>query len=402
MAISDTLNGYPLLLLPPDLDAGATQRSTSHDLDEFEGDVGTSHAATHTLPNTQEQVAYLFRTRDELDELEAFLRTLQGSAGSFWLPTWNDDMIVLSSSSGSMLIEAIDYTVNQFPTHALRYIYAVSQTDSTVWAVRSVTNAVDNLDGTESLTGSYNVGGFSTATSAAYRFMFLRFVRLANDEVTIEHLDGEQSLVTLTVLNVPGSYPPFNVAFGTTPVYLSGADNGDGTYVASLPGKPPGDTRIGYFLSIDPIPCSGSWPAICPVVYSTVPELTWTSYPLRAGEIRGIISVSFGALNLGTGDRFPIEGVKAIIRVMRGGVEITNWQTNYGGGSFFGGDTYMYTPPVVFDFVDGDYLIIEFWGHIALRAGYADDGNRLKIGFGSGGFINVNSYVQLPGEIYVL
>lgn len=386
MPISTTFNGYPLLLLPPDLDKGATSRSATVATDDFEGDAGDMIAMRAAgLPNTTEQIAYLCRSRAELEDLEDFVRSLDGMAQSFWVPTWNDDITVLVPGAGPFVIRDIGYTEFFYPTIALRTLFVVNQTDYTDWAVKSVASSTDNGDGTETLTGGFapgTPGSFNTATSGTHRFMFLRFVRLASDDVKIEYLSAEHALVTLEIVNVPASNPQFNVPVGYTPIQLTNVASpyDSSMYIASVRGGVPGDWFTNAVADPGPLPTCAGPPDItvsCAIINTEEPARIWRTEPLDAETSFTIMRVTALAGNGGgTYDRYSRLHLKFTIRQMRDDVAIQSWSTNYAATDWSGGGIGPSTSAISLVLVGGDYFQIELDGQAGLHQGYADAGNR--------------------------
>lgn len=209
--IVDDLLGYPILLLPADLTESDTQRSSTIDLDEFEGDVGSGvQRSRGGQASTTEQVHFYCESREKLGELEDFLRTLAGRHQPFWLPTWNEDVVVLGASFFFTVIKAIGYSSRLVQNPIYRKILIFKRSDVTHWFTRFINTAVDNGDGTETLEGTVGFpypGEFSGANSQGYFFTFPRFVRLDSDDIEIEYLSPETAEVTLQVTHLLAEAP---------------------------------------------------------------------------------------------------------------------------------------------------------------------------------------------------
>lgn len=389
--ISSVLDGIPLLLLPPDLDASATARSSMVDMDEFEGDVGAGIGLTHsTLPNTTEQVTFLCKSRAELDELEQFIRALDGRARPFWIPTWTDDVDVLAANAGSLTIADIDYQTNFFPSIAHRWLLVCPENDPLTWSLRVVSNVIENGDGTETLLTSTPFGSGSF-TSATHRYMFLRFVRLDSDDVTIEYLGGGRAIVTLQIINIPGSYPPFNI-IASTPIYLSFLDyltnklgNINGI-PAGEPGFPNGGTAT---VSADPT---------CPFppCFSTAPEAVFRTAPIQAAFVSGPFVVTAAGKSFADAGHFLLNGQRADIYAERASGDVLITSTSYWASYFAGGPVQGASPSIDFQFLDGDVIRVEFQSHIQLNPlGPGDDGARAKTYYGA----YWSSWLYVPGII---
>lgn len=388
MPISALYDNIPLLLLPPDLDAGATSITRDVDTDDFEGDAGGTLNITHnTSPNAKEQIAFLCTSRDELNELEAFLSGLDGRARSFFLPTWSDDLDVLSSDGTSMIIRDIGYAENLLPIFAMRTLFVVSQSDYTSWRIRTINDAESLIDGTEELTGEFNVSGFEGATSATHRYMFLRFVRLDSDDLTIEYLDGGRAIVTVPVVNIPANYPPWNPV-NVSSVYLASQNNGVDK-LANIGGYPAGEPGAS-FIDVQAIP-SGT-----DVVVSG-PDLVFRSQPIANNVILiGQFSVTSAVISGANAIVYQNNGQRWDVVIERGGVDVGRWSTPYYGGSFAGGVFTVLTDWVEeFPVFIGDIIRAEIFSHIALKPGQSDDGARSRTFYGGGW----QSWLFVPGFI---
>lgn len=397
MPISSTLNGYPILLRPPDLDASATSRAATVATDDFEGDAGDMLAIKAAgLPSATEEITFVCKTRAELDDLESFCRSLKGMWQAFWIPTWNDDVTVLVPGGSSRIIRDIDYTASLFPNKAFTYIHVVDQTDWQSWCLLSVGSSVNNGDGTETLSGSYDVSGtFDGATSATHRFMFLRFVRLSSDDVQIEYLDGDRAIVKLEITNVPSSNPQFNLPAGFTPIELTNVVSPyDATkFIASLRGTPPGDGAVSVVADPGVLPTCGSvlFPdstVNCAIVVTAAPARIWRTEPVD--DLASFAPIVFSALagnGGGTYDRYSRLHLGFTFRHMRDVLgtptEIASANSNFRPTDWSGGVVWPSTAAVSLLVAAGDWFEFELNGMAGLHSGYVDTGNRPGIIHGS-------------------
>lgn len=209
MTVAIDYNGRKLLALPPDLGSDGVQWSRTVDMDTFTGDEGTTAQKTRlAAPNFTTSITFLLTSRQQIAEMEAFLEAVAGRAYAFYLPSWNDDLWVLSASLTQIVINYIGYTERLLPGPSYRNIWIVSRQDPFYTWGRYVGDgaAADNGDGTETLSANTDFpypGDFNGATSTNYRFMFLWLVRLDSDEITFEHYNGELAEVTLPVFHTP-------------------------------------------------------------------------------------------------------------------------------------------------------------------------------------------------------
>lgn len=139
--------------------------------------------------------------------LRAFLLGQFGQLSPFWVPTWDQDLVlaqnVVSTDSGIRIASEF-YTRFFFPSKARRYL-AFIPTDGSGNVYAKVTGAADNGDGTEILTLEAPTGkNFSKDTT---QISFLTLARLASDESEIEWFSNDLAQSSLTFQEVPREVP---------------------------------------------------------------------------------------------------------------------------------------------------------------------------------------------------
>jgi hypothetical protein len=116
---------------------------------------------------------------------KAFLDTVRGQQMPFLLPTGSPDLVPIGdASAGTLLVEgppAMDYVTDWFPSLAHRRLRLL-KADNT-FAYRTVTGAIDNGNGTQTLTLASSLAG------ALSRVEFLETCRLEKPEITVS-FDG--------------------------------------------------------------------------------------------------------------------------------------------------------------------------------------------------------------------
>jgi hypothetical protein len=207
MPITTTYLGYEMLILPPDLGADASSGVKNVDLDSFTIDTG-SHSQTSrpAAPNEQWSISFLCETRDAWAELEDFLRTKAGRAYPFWLPHWNDDLIVLATDFFYVVVNDIGYTENLSMHPAYQRFLVIDMQDPTNLWGRAVSGSVDNGDGTETIDCLLDFPyplTYNRTSAEGWRFSFVSLVRLDSDDLEIEYLSGEIVQITVPVFHVP-------------------------------------------------------------------------------------------------------------------------------------------------------------------------------------------------------
>lgn len=137
----------------------------------------------------------------------AFLLRRFGQLNPFWIPTWDQDL-VLSANIGvtdtGIVIESEFYSRFFFPNPARRFI-AFIPTDGSGNIYREITASQDNGNGTESLTLDSPTGKAFTVGNVMISFLTL--ARCASDDNEIEWLTADHAEVNLELQEVPRELP---------------------------------------------------------------------------------------------------------------------------------------------------------------------------------------------------
>lgn len=141
--------------------------------------------------------------------LWSFLSALLGRLTPFWCPTFQRDMDVVAATLGTLTITKVGYAALFAADPAgSKYLYVFNQNGTNAVAVLA-TAAVDNGDGTETITYSTlvtdiaSVGAASTVTLASPDgISILRFSRLDDDAITQQFyttdvIDTEVAVATI-------------------------------------------------------------------------------------------------------------------------------------------------------------------------------------------------------------
>jgi len=137
----------------------------------------------------------------------AFLLARFGQQNGFWIPTWDQDLVLaqdVGSSDGGITIESEFYTRFFFPNKARRYLAFIPE-DGSGNVYRQVTAAVDNLDGTETLTLDSSTGKIFAAATTMISFLTLS--RLAVDEAEIDWMNADLAQANLQIQEIPREVP---------------------------------------------------------------------------------------------------------------------------------------------------------------------------------------------------
>jgi hypothetical protein len=137
----------------------------------------------------------------------AFLIARFGQLRPFWVPTWDQDLILVrdvGSSDTGITIASEFYSQFFFPTKARRYL-AFIPTDGSGNVYREVTNAADNGDGTELLTLDSPTGKAFSSTQT--QISFLTLAKLASDDSEIEWHNSDLAQANIQFQEVPREVP---------------------------------------------------------------------------------------------------------------------------------------------------------------------------------------------------
>jgi hypothetical protein len=199
--------GFDVLEVAPNWDQGLSRtyaRSTVV-MDPETGpitvdDKGGTPIVSHDLP-------WWFDSHSKITALRAFILARYGMLKPFWNPTWDADLVLAeAATSGSSVIniQSMDYTRFFFPDPARRYLALLSRAGAANRYV-TVTGAIDNGDGTESLTLSAALT--SDIPVDTTMISFLAFCRLSSDDTEIDWGNTEFAECPLGIQELPRELP---------------------------------------------------------------------------------------------------------------------------------------------------------------------------------------------------
>jgi hypothetical protein len=140
-------------------------------------------------------------SRAEIAELIEWFHGLRGRLRSFWMPTFQQDFEVLSGlGTSTLVIKHCGYADRLFGDYARRHLICFTP-DGTGTAL-DVLNAVDNGDGTESLTLTGN------APSTTQLVSYLLYGRLEDDALRVKWYNTEQAECAIGFLELPQEITP--------------------------------------------------------------------------------------------------------------------------------------------------------------------------------------------------
>ena len=137
----------------------------------------------------------------------AFVLRRFGRMNPFWIPTWDQDLVLASdvgASDGAIVIKSEFYSRFFFPSIARRDLAFLPASGSGN-VYRRITAAVDNGNGTETLTLSSSLGVAMPAAST--QVSFLTLARLASDDVEIKWSTSDHAEAVLSLQEVPRELP---------------------------------------------------------------------------------------------------------------------------------------------------------------------------------------------------
>ena len=158
-------------------------------------------------PYVSQPFPMLLTNHAQVTQLRAFLLARFGKLRPFWLPTWDQDLVLaldINSSDTGIKIQSEFYTRFMFPNKARRYV-ALIPTDLSGNLYHQVVSSLDNGDGTETLQFDSPIG--RTMSKAQTMISFLVFARLDSDDLEIDWLNNDLAQVTLEFQELPREVP---------------------------------------------------------------------------------------------------------------------------------------------------------------------------------------------------
>lgn len=158
-------------------------------------------------PTTDHPLSLVFFTVEEAYEFLDFFHAIKGALNAFWIPSYQQDLTpigVIGAADVTFDIEQVGYTETMFSSDPTRRQIAFMQPDGS-FLKRSIIGAVDNYDGTETLTINEALG-ITFSQNNANGICFLWYGRLNDDVAPMEWMDTDRGTMELTMvelLNAP-------------------------------------------------------------------------------------------------------------------------------------------------------------------------------------------------------
>ncbi|MGH9685292.1 MAG: hypothetical protein ACRD4S_16980 [Candidatus Acidiferrales bacterium] len=137
----------------------------------------------------------------------AFILARFGRLNPFWIPTWDQDLVLAAnvlSTDGTIAIQSVFYSRFFFPLESRRFI-AFIPIDGSANVYRQITASVDNGNGTETLTLDSATG--KAFAAGATMISFLTLARLDSDDAEIEWMSNDLAQISLELQEVPRETP---------------------------------------------------------------------------------------------------------------------------------------------------------------------------------------------------
>lgn len=158
-------------------------------------------------PIVEQEFPWYLESHAAVTRFRAFLLGQFGQLAPFWIPTWDQDMVLVADVGAAdmgITIASEFYSRFLFPSKARRYL-AFIPADGSGNVYAKVTSAADLGDGTELLALEAAPGKvFPKATT---QVSFLTLARLASDDSEIEWSTNDLAQATLKFQEVPTEVP---------------------------------------------------------------------------------------------------------------------------------------------------------------------------------------------------
>jgi hypothetical protein len=154
-----------------------------------------------------QEFPWFLNGHSQVTAFRAFVLRRFGQLNSFWIPTWDQDLVLsqdVGASDAGIVISTEFYSRFFFPNPARRFIAFIPM-DGTSNVYRKITSSADNGNGTESLVLDTPTGkAFPAATTM---ISFLTLARLGSDRTEIEWMNSDLAQANLQLEELPRELP---------------------------------------------------------------------------------------------------------------------------------------------------------------------------------------------------
>lgn len=200
-------NGFNVLEVSPNWEA-EMKRGYNRSMVILDPKIGPITAVDKGgTPLVSQEFPWWLSNHAAVTQLRAFLIAQFGRLRPFWIPTWDQDLVLnadVGASDTGITIQSEFYTRFFFPSKARQYI-AFIPTDGSGNVYRKITGAVDNGDGTESLILASPTGKAFSHTQT--QISFLTLARMASDDNEITWFANDLAQANLQLQEVPREVP---------------------------------------------------------------------------------------------------------------------------------------------------------------------------------------------------
>jgi len=198
--------GLDVLEVAPNF-ANAIKRTSSRSLIVLDAKTGDVTVETKSAsPIAATSIEWFLADRASIANFRDFLDRRKGRLVPFFAPSWDADLVLardVLATDSTIRVQANGYSALLFPSVSRRDLAFLAVTGSRVYA--RVSNAVNNGDGTETLTLSAPIG--TAFTASATQVSILELVRLGSDDLDLSWSSSTFSESSLPIVGVPREVP---------------------------------------------------------------------------------------------------------------------------------------------------------------------------------------------------
>lgn len=180
---------------------GSQNEVIERDIKSFDNQRGLMAIETEYNDSTQSRfMGWSLESRDELWQLKAWFQQLKGKQRAFWLPTWNDDLVVMEpigATAAAITVNNTGFSLYYRANHLLLELKDGRQ------FYRKTLGCVENEDGHEVI-GIDKALGELVPIKVIKRLAFLDLVRLDTDRIEFSYRLGGAVDIAVPVISARG------------------------------------------------------------------------------------------------------------------------------------------------------------------------------------------------------